>query len=177
MSGNFLGVPLVFLGMALLVNATWLRGKVETRDVGIFNLLAGILAFMASIYFAWAQSNFALSCGLMLFSITFLWVGLNAVRGAVDQRALGTYCLLVALITIPYAIKAYQGGDFGWTVEWITFGALWYVFFELLGKQNVRVTGVTVALTYFVGLEVVVTGWAYLYGYWPFGHWWPLHAV
>ena len=35
----------------------------------------------------------------------------------------------------------------------------------------------TVAMTYFVGIEVAITGWIYLYGYWPFGNWWPLQIA
>ena len=177
MTGSFLGVDLLFIGMVLLVNAAWLQGKVETKDVGVMNLLVGILASMSSIYFGWAQQSFALSAGAMLFAMTYVWVGVNALRGATDQRALGMYCMLVALVTIPYAIKAFKGGDLGWAFEWVTYGSLWYLFYVLLGKQNASVTGVTTALTYFVGAEVLVTGWIYLYGYWPFGNWWPLSVA
>lgn len=177
MSGNFLGVPLMFIGMVLIINAVWLQGKVETKDVGVFNVMVGILGAIGAIYFAWAQSSFPLSAGVMLFAMTYLWVGINALRGATDQRALGVYCLLVALITIPYAIQAYKGGDLGWAFEWVSYGVLWYLFYQLLGKSNTRITGITIAMTYFVGVEVLVTGWVNLYGYWPFGNWWPLQAM
>jgi len=177
MTGSFLDVPLLFIRMTLSLNAAWLNGRVETKDVGVFNLLVGILGAMSAIYFGWAQQSFALSAGVMLFSMTYLWVGINALRGATDQRALGMYCLLVAFVTIPYAIKALKGGDIGWAFEWVTYGSLWYLFYLLLAKQNSSITGMTAALTYFVGAEVLITGWAYLYGYWPFGNWWPLQSV
>jgi hypothetical protein len=83
----------------------------------------------------------------------------------------------VALVTIPYAIKAFKGGDLGWAFEWVSYGLLWYLFYQLLAKGNTGITGLTVGLTYFVGFEVLVTGWIYLYGYWPFGNWWPLQAA
>ncbi len=177
MEGHYLGVPLVFIGMVLILNAAWLQGKVDTRDVGIFNLLVGILGAMSALYFGWAQSNFSLAAGAMLFAMTYLWVGINAVRGATDQRALGGYCLLVTFLTIPYAIKAYQGGDLGWAFEWISYGILWYLFYQLLAKGKAGLTGITVAMTYFVGIEVLITGWAYLYGYWPFGNMWPFSTA
>jgi len=85
MEGHYLGVPLVFIGMVLILNAAWLQGKVDTRDVGIFNLLVGILGAMSALYFGWAQSNFSLAAGAMLFAMTYLWVGINAVRGATDH--------------------------------------------------------------------------------------------
>lgn len=177
MDGHFLGVPLLFIGMVLIVNAAWLRGNVETKDVGVMNLLVGILGSMAALYFGWNQNNFPLSAGAMLFAVTYLWVGINAIRGAQDQRALGLYCLLVAFITIPYAIKAFKGGDIGWAFEWVTYGILWYLFYQLLAKNNSRVTGVTAGMTYLVGVEVLVTGWVYLYGYWPFANYWPLQVL
>jgi hypothetical protein len=177
MTGHFLGVPLLFIGMVLLINAAWLNGRVDTKDVGVFNLLVGILGAAGAMYFGWGQQNFSLSAGAMLFAMTYLWVGINALRGATDQRALGMYCLLVALITIPYAIKALKGGDIGWAFEWVTYGTLWYMFYALLAKGNAKITGATAAMTYFVGAEVLVTGWVYLYGYWPFGNWWPIQSM
>jgi putative amide transporter protein len=177
MTGSYLGVPLLFIGMVLLINAAWLNGRVETKDVGVFNLLVGLLGTASAMYFGWAQQSFALCAGAMLFAMTYLWVGINALRGAQDQRALGLYCLLVAFVTIPYAIKALKGGDIGWAFEWVSYGLLWYFFYLLLARGMSKMTGATAALTYFVGAEVLVTGWVYLYGYWPFGNWWPLQTA
>ncbi|SCX23826.1 AmiS/UreI family transporter [Nitrosomonas eutropha] len=177
MAGDFLGVPLLFIGFILIVNAIWLQGKVDTKDVGIFNLLVGILATIGALYFGLVQNNFPLSAGGLLFAMTYLWVGVNAVRGAEDQRALGYYCLLVAFTTVSYAIKAFMDGDLGWTFEWITYGILWYLFYQIMTKGNTKLMGMTIAMTYFVGIEVAITGWIYLYGYWPFGNWWPLQIT
>lgn len=177
MTGDFLGVSLLFIGLVLIINAIWLQGKVDTVDVGIFNLLVGILATIGALYFGLVQNNFPLSAGGMLFALTYLWVGINAVRGAEDQRALGYYCLLVAFATIPFAVKAVMAGDLGWGFEWVTYGVLWFLFYQVLAKSRASLTGVTVAMTYFVGIMVAVTGWAYLYGYWPFGNWWPLEIA
>lgn len=174
MDGDFLGVSLLFIGFILIINAIWLQGNVESKDVGIFNLIVGILATVAALYFGLVQGNFPMSAGGLLFAITYLWVGVNAIRGATDQRALGYYCLLVALTTIPFAAKAYLAGDLGWAFEWVTYGFLWFLFYLLMARGNERVMGLTVATTYVVGIEVAVTGWVYLYGYWPFGNWWPL---
>ncbi|MEO8991512.1 MAG: AmiS/UreI family transporter [Nitrosospira sp.] len=177
MAGHFLGVPLLFIGFILIVNAIWLQGKVDTKDVGIFNLLVGILATISALYFGLVQNNFPLSASGLLFAMTYLWVGINALRGAADQRALGYYCLLVAFTTVPYAIKAFMDGDLGWAFEWVTYGILWYLFYQMLTKGNTKLMGMTIAMTYFVGIEVAITGWIYLYGYWPFGNWWPLQIA
>lgn len=174
MAGNFLGVNLLFIGMVLIVNALWLQGKVETKDAGVFNLIVGLLTTLTALYFGLVEKAIPLAAGGMLFAITYLWVGINAIRGATDQRALGYYCLLVAITTVPYAVKAFQGGDLGWAFEWATYGVLWFLFYLLFAKGRSEFSGVTVSLTFLIGAMVAVTGWAYLYGYWPFGNWWPL---
>jgi hypothetical protein len=167
MTGHILGVPLLFIGFLLIINAMWLQEKVESKDVGVFNLIVGVLAFVAALYYGFAQENYPLAAGGMLFAVTYLWIGVNVFMGATDQRALGTYCLLVAITTIPYAIKAFSGGDAGWAFEWVTYGILWYLFYLVLAKGNTKVMPITILSTYFVGIEVAVTGWLYLYGYWP----------
>lgn len=177
MAGSYLGVPLLFIGFVLIVNAAWLQGKAESKDVGIMNLMVGVLGSLSAMYFGWKEGAFPLCAGALLFALTYLWVGVNAVRGAVDQRALGIYCLLVAIVTIPYAVKAFTGGDLGWAFEWLSYGLLWFFFFLLLGAQNAGIAKATTALTYFVGIEVAITGWVYLYGLWPFGKWWPMKAA
>ncbi len=177
MTGHFLGVSLLFIGFILVINALWLQGKVDTKDVGIFNLIVGILATVAAMYFGLVQGDFPLCAGGLLFAITYLWVGINALRGAEDQRALGYYCLLVAATTVPFAVKSYLAGDLGWAFEWATYGFLWFLFYLVMAKGNTKVMGLTVATTYAVGIMVAVTGWAYLYGYWPFGNWWPLEQA
>ena len=177
MTGDFLGVPLLFIGFILIINAIWLQDKVDTKDAGIFNLLVGILATIGALYFGLVQNNFPLSASGLLFAMTYLWVGINALRGAEDQRALGYYCLLVAFTTVPYAIQALMSGDLGWAFEWVTYGILWYLFYQVMAKGNTRIMGTTIVVTYFVGIEVAITGWIYLYGYWPFGNWWPLQIA
>jgi hypothetical protein len=177
MTGHFLGVQLLFIGFVLVVNAIWLQGKVDTKDVGIMNLLVGTLGTIGALYYGLVQENFPLSAGALLFAMTYLWVGFNAIRGAEDQRALGYYCLMVAIVTVPYAIKAFQGGDLGWAFAWVSFGILWYLFYQVLTKGNTKVMGMTIAMTYFVGIECLIIGWIYLYGYWPFVNFWPLQMA
>lgn len=174
MTGHFLGVPLLFIGFVLIINALWLQGKVESKDVGVFNLIVGMIALIGVLDFGLVQNDIPLAGGVSLFAFTYLWIGVNALRGAEDQRALGYYCLLVAITTIPFAYKAFVGGDLGWGFEWVTYGILWYLFYLVLAKGNTKVMGLTIAMTFFVGIEVAVTGWIYLYGYWPFGNMWPL---
>ena len=49
--GHILGVPLLFIGFILIVNAIWLQGKVDTKDVGVFNLIVGLIAFVSALFY------------------------------------------------------------------------------------------------------------------------------
>ncbi len=161
---HIFSLPFIYIGFLLIIIAAWLQGKVDTKDVGVFAAFVGILASAHAVYYGWVQSNFSFAGGAMLFGMTYLWLGANALRGAEDQRAFGIYCLLVAIMTLPFAYLAFESAP-GWTFEWLSYGALWYLFFEILYKGNTKVTGVTIALTYFVGIEVTFTGWLFMYDF------------
>lgn len=73
MSGSFLGVDYLFIGMVLIVNAAWLQGKTDSYDVGIFNLFVGVLATATALYFGLIEHNYPLAAGGPLFGMTYLW--------------------------------------------------------------------------------------------------------
>lgn len=164
---NFIGVVILFIGMLLIVNAVWLQGKAETRDVGVFNLIVGAITVFYSAYLALIEQQAALSAAFMLFGVTYFWVGVNAIRGAADQKALGLYCILVAILCVPFAIKTFQGGDLIFAIEWVAFGITWFLFFRLL-FAGANVMKVLVPMVYLVGIGAALTGWSMLYGYWPY---------
>tara|TARA_R110002049_G_scaffold274200_4_gene452152 strand:+ start:94 stop:612 length:519 start_codon:yes stop_codon:yes gene_type:complete len=163
----FIGVVMLLIGMLLLVNALWLQGKVETRDVGVFNLMIGLLTVGYSAYLGVQEGNAHLSAAFMLFGVTYAWVGVNAIRGATDQKALGFYCLLVAILTLPFAYKTFLAGDLLFTIEWIAFGITWFLFYKLLFTGS-NVVKPLVMMVYLVGFGAAFTGWSMLYGYWPY---------
>lgn len=163
----FIGVVLLMIGMLLLVNAAWLQGKVETRDVGVFNLVVGVIGVFYSGYLALVEANAPLSAAFFLFAMTYVWVGINALRGATDQKALGFYCLLVAILTLPFALKTFQSGDVVFGIEWVAFGITWFLFYKLLYSGS-NVVKPLIMMVYLVGSAAAFTGWSMLYGYWPY---------
>lgn len=162
---DYAGVGLLFIGMNVFLNALWLHGKVPGKDVGVFNLLAAFIGISASFWAGWGQENFPLSAGFLLFSFTFLWVGVNALRDQQDQRALGWYSFLVAVITVPYAIVNYKAGYIGWTVEWIIYGVLWLLFWGLLGLQKESMLKPAIIVAYLTGVMVMITGYLIINGW------------
>lgn len=163
----YIGVLLLMIGMLLLVNAAWLQGKVETRDVGVFNLVVGVIGVFYSGYLALVEGNAHLSAAFFLFAMTYVWVGINALRGATDQKALGFYCLLVAILTVPFALKTFQSSDVVFGIEWVAFGITWFLFYKLLYSGS-NVVKPLIMMVYLVGSASAFTGWSMLYGYWPY---------
>ncbi|MCK8517198.1 AmiS/UreI transporter [Methylonatrum kenyense] len=162
---DYAGVALLIIGMNVFLNALWLQGKVPGKDVGVFNLLAGATGVAASFWAGWLHGNFAMSAGFLLFSFTFIWVGVNALREQEDQRALGWYSFLVALVAIPYAIVNFNAGFYGWAIEWIIYAVLWFLFWVLLGLQRSAALKPAIAMAYVTGTVVMVTGYLFINGW------------
>ena len=155
-----LGLALLYVGAVLVVNGMWLLGKADDREVGLMNLFTGVLTFLIAIYTAFTQPvglpASALAAGqTLLFSFTYLWVGLNNVFHLGDGRGLGWYCLFVAISTIPSSLVTFQAGDGRFGVIWLIWGVLWFVFFLVLAlKRNLgQFTG------WFTALVGVATCW------------------
>ncbi|MGH8670840.1 MAG: AmiS/UreI family transporter [Burkholderiales bacterium] len=168
-----LGMALLFIGFHLIVIALWLQGKCESKDVGLMALVTGLLA-TGNVLWTFFHGGDG-STG-MLFAFTYLWLAYNATRGATDQRAFGYYCLLVAITTVPEAFLAFKAGSPMWAFEWASYGILWYMFYVLLAVPNNTILKPCTAMTYFVGIEVAITGYLYTKGGdWVaiFGNWWP----
>lgn len=162
---DYSGVALLFIGANVFLNALWLQDKVDTKDVGIINLIAAFMGISGSFYAALAQDNFVFSAAFLFFAFTFLWVGVNALRGQEDQRAVGWYSLLVAIFAIPYALINLQAGLYGWVVSWIIYGILWFLFWVLLGLQKPGALKPTIAFAYITGVLVMVTGFVTINGW------------
>jgi hypothetical protein len=163
----YIGIVMLMIGMLLLINAAWLQGKAETKDVGVFNLVTGVITVAYSAYLGIVAGNAHLSAAFFIFGMTYVWVGINALRGATDQKALGLYCLLVAILTLPFALKTFQGGDPVFTIEWLAFGVTWFLFYKLLYTGS-NVVKPLIFMVYLVGFAAAFTGWSMLYGYWPY---------
>lgn len=155
---DYSGVALLFIGANVFLNALWLQDKVAAKDVAIINLIAAFMGISASFYAALRQDNLVFSAAFLLFAFTFLWVGVNALRGQEDQRAVGWYSLLVAIIAVLYVFINLQAGLYGWAISWVIYGILWLLFWLLLGLQKPGVLKLTIAFAYITGILVMITG-------------------
>jgi|ADurb_Met_01_Slu_FD_contig_31_726562_length_1689_multi_13_in_0_out_0_2 hypothetical protein len=133
---NLLGLGLLYVGAVLFVNALYIMGYATARDTAVINLFTGLLTFLNAAYFVFVlQSAFA-AAQTLLFSFTYLWLFVVFWWQIEDNRALGFYCLFVAVTALPTAIYTYTvDGLAVLAVIWAVWAYLWFVFFLLMGKR------------------------------------------
>lgn len=138
----------------------------DSKEVGFFNLLVGLLSFTiamteiiqggvngASI----TSDKLAWSYGL-LFAFTYLWVAANQFLGS-NGRAFGWYCLFVTFTAVPLGVISIARAPAGhvWPIwlgaSWIIWGLLWGMFWGLLAlEKSGKYTTVTGIVTVLVGI-------------------------
>ncbi|RLI78076.1 transporter [Archaeoglobales archaeon] len=135
---SLLGMSLVYVGFVLVINGLWLLDKLVAKDAMIMNYFTGIVTFLNSFYTAYVDKIIIAGAQGLLFSFTYLWVATNIKRDQEDQRALGWYCLMVAITAVPSGILTLIEGTsvmYGpvLAVIWWLWAFLWFLFFLLLG--------------------------------------------
>lgn len=168
---SILGMGLLFVGGVLIVNGLWLHGRGADDDVAILNFLVGLITFLIVLWWGFggkaSQGTPFNAAGTMLFSFTYLWLGINAYRGIDDQRGFGWYCAFVAAVTVPTGYLVLQAGDIGLALLWWVWGVLWTTFFVLLGIERTEYTKPIGSFTTIVGGVTAVAGYLMAAGFWP----------
>jgi hypothetical protein len=136
-----LGIVLLYVGAVLFVNGFMLLGKADAKGAAVLNLLTGILTLLINVTIFVVNANgsgdpalyYSAGTGL-LFSFTYLYVGAVNMFG-LDGRALGWYCLFVAITALPSSYLAF-GSDYRFGIIWLGWAFLWFVYFLLLALQK-----------------------------------------
>ncbi len=156
--------------------ATYLA--LSNREVGVMNLFVGVLGFLLAVFAVVrvgpaniGAAEFEFGAFVLLFAFTYLYVGINQFLNA-DGRALGWYCLFVAITAVPTAIitlLASRGHT--WPIwlgaDWAAWAVLWFLFWVLLALQRpiARLVG---AVTVFVAVTTCwIPAYLLLTGYLP----------
>ncbi|WP_254544069.1 AmiS/UreI family transporter [Halomarina pelagica] len=166
-----LGMGLVFVGAVLVVNGLWLLGRGSDRDTAVLNFLVGGLTLFIALWWAFggeASPGTAFNAAAtLLFSFTYLWVGVNAYRRADDQRSLGWYCILVTVVAVPTGYLVWVGGDVGLALLWWIWAILWATFWLLLALRRTDYTAPVAWYTIAVGIVTGAAGYLMAAGFWP----------
>lgn len=135
------GLVLLYVGMVLFQNGLWLLGRIGDREVALPNFFSGAVLALVSLDLVMGGT---LTLGaiksaalILLFGITFLWVGFNQLNGN-DGRGLGWYCLSVVAILLPITIESFRAAATVWdhwfALCWLLWATLYAMFFLLLVK-------------------------------------------
>lgn len=108
--------------------------------------------------------------GIYLFGFTYLWVGINALKGY-SNRGFGWYALLVSLCALVYSSESFtRAGDAGFGVVWVLWAVLWFLFFLVLGAGREELGPATGVCTVVVGVVTTIVALAVLLNSWS-GEW------
>ena len=148
-------VGLLYVGAILFLNGMALMGYVKDRGAVPPNIFVGLLQVITPTYLIFTADGdpdviFGAS-GLYLFGFTYLYVAMNTIWGF-DGTGLGWFSLFVAIAAIAYAVVAAVRGDYAFAVIWLLWAYLWWLFFQLLGRERGELTAYT-------GAVAAIEGW------------------
>lgn len=133
-----LPLSLLFVGAVLTLNGIWMMNRISDKEIVVINFVtASITGCVAIITMIEATNIGAVKATALtlLFSITYLWVGINRVTGS-DGRGLGWFSLFVAVSVLPEAIATLRGASDAMTLWlglcWVSWSALWFLYFLAL---------------------------------------------
>ena len=148
-------VGLLYVGAILFLNGMALMGFVKDRGAVPLNIFVGLLQVITPTYLIFTANGdpdtiFGAS-GLYLFGFTYLYVAMNTIWGF-DGTGLGWFSLFVAVAAVAYAVVSAVRGDYAFAVIWLLWAYLWWLFFELLGRERGELAAYT-------GAVAAVEGW------------------
>lgn len=159
------GIAFFFVGAVLFVTAIMMMGKADAKSVGIFHGLVGILLFgMVMKSFFVPPHDYFTATILLLFIFTYIPVCASFTFGH-DSKALGWYCLIVAVTTIPVGLHIFGVAYKTSILLWI-YGGLWFCFFLLMGLEKTKLAKFVSYYTMVVAILAMVPGYLMIVEKW-----------
>ncbi|WP_433249424.1 AmiS/UreI family transporter [Streptosporangium sp. CA-135522] len=164
-------VGLLYVGAVLFINGLMLLGRVDPRSAGILNLFVGALQVITPIVLIITAGNRADAIlgasGIFLFGFTYLYVGVGLL-GTFDTTGVGYFSLFVAVMALGYSFANFRVlRDRPFSVIWLYWAFLWFLFFLLLGLKHANLTTYTGWVTAIEGwVTAAIPSFLLLTGYW-----------
>ena len=157
-------VALVFVGPVLFVTALMMMGKVEVKSVGLLHgILAVIMLSMVIKLFFVPPHDFLTAVILLLFVFTYFGTFASFTLG-MDSKALGWYCLFVAIAVVPIGIHL-MGAAFKLSILLWIYGGLWFCFWLLMGLEK-KISQFVIYYLMVVAILTSVPGYLMIIGKW-----------
>jgi len=169
--GLVIAMLLFYVGFIFIINGLNILGRIGEKECGLWNFTISCFMFVvliiAMVFQLFGVDTWLTVTGVLLFAFTYFGLGFNKVMG-LDGRGLGWYCLLVAITTVPEAVRNFDLADWRMGVMWLIWGACWFVFFLVLGLGKTKLAGVK------LGWVVILVGILTLWwpGYFMLRGWW-----
>ncbi|GAA4407633.1 AmiS/UreI family transporter [Fodinibacter luteus] len=149
-------VGLLYVGAVLFINGCALLGWVRGNGAVPLNIFVGLLQVLTPtflIFTANGDTNAIFNAsGLYLFGFTYLYVAMNTIWGF-DGTGLGFFSLFVAIAAVAYAaVNVIEYENYAFGVIWLLWAYLWWLFFQLLGRDRE-------GLTAWTGAVAAIEGW------------------
>lgn len=130
-------VALLLSGAALLLNGLSMLGRLPRRDAAVLSLVVGgTQLVLAVVYLASAPGTTLTAAGMVLFGLTYVYVGVDALLG-LGSEGVGWFCGMVAFVGMLLA-AAWLGTDPLLAVLWLAWAALWALLFASSGLGRVH---------------------------------------
>ncbi|MDR2343103.1 MAG: hypothetical protein LBD86_01055 [Spirochaetaceae bacterium] len=134
---GFLGLCLLFVGIALIMNGVAAISKWDAKTTAFINLVTGsilVIGNFIGLVRADASSfaDYNNAAGGFLFGVTYLFIAVNYLAG-LDLRAFGWYSVCVALVASVSTVVCVQNGAVSLALLWAAWAVLWLEGFLQLG--------------------------------------------
>ena len=161
------GLAFFFVGAVLFVTAILIMGKADAKNVGVLHAILGILLFVMviiTLITAKGPGDYFFAFVLLLFVFTYLPVATTYIF-SFDAKAVGWYCLVVAIFTIPAGLHMWGAAYKTSILLWI-YGGLWFCFYLLMGLEKAGMTKFVGYYTLVVSVLALVPGYLMLLEKW-----------
>ncbi|MDR1322426.1 MAG: AmiS/UreI family transporter [Gracilibacteraceae bacterium] len=134
-----LGFVMYLVAIAFTINIANSLKKVDGKDAAIWNLFLGaviiLVVFLGIIQSWFGEGTFWWAAQVMLFGLTYLFLGINGVAG-LDGRGVGWFCFFVAVYMPVPTYQVFLSGDIKLGVCYAVWAVLWLMFWVALGLQK-----------------------------------------
>ena len=122
---------LVLYAAVLVVNGSFLLGKVDAKSVWPVNIIVGLIAIICAVYIgltgSQGEASVFVATLLLLFAVVFVMMGINLAND-LDGKSMGFYCLFGVLVCLVWAYTFYASLS---AITFAVFCVVWAILFGL----------------------------------------------
>ena len=122
-----LGVYLIFVGIALVVNGVGRLTGMDAKSMAVMNAITGgIIVLCSFINFSHSvtDADFSNVAAGFLFGFTYIFIAVNNWFN-LDWRTFGWFSLFVTVFALVMAVFSGIDGFYGMVYLWVMWAALW----------------------------------------------------